>query len=53
MKRAKHLGHALHQDGTIVQDCHEKRVHLIDISVKIRVGFGFAQLTDQITAVQK
>ena len=33
---AEHLGHALHQNGTMRQDCKEKRAQLIDTSVKIR-----------------
>ena len=53
VERAEHLGHALHQDGTMAQDCREKRAQLIDGSVKIREGFGFAHPAEQITAVDK
>ena len=53
VERAEHLGHALHQDGTMSQDCKEKRAQLIDSSVKIREEFGFAHPAEQITAVAK
>ena len=53
VKRAEHLGHTLHQDGTMAQDCREKRAQLIDGSAKIREGFGFAHPAEQITAVAK
>ena len=51
--RADHLGHTLHQDGTMVQDVKEKRAQFIDSSVKIREAFSFAHPADQITAVAK
>ena len=53
VERAEHLGHTLHQDGTMLQDCREKRAQLIDRSVKIREEFGFAHPAEQITAVAK
>ena len=53
MERAEHLGHALHQDGLMVQDCREKRAQLIDSSVKIRESFAFAHPSEQILAVSK
>ena len=53
VERAEHLGHALHQDGTMAQDCREKRAQLIDKSVKIREEFGFAHPAEQILAVAK
>ena len=53
VERSEHLGHALHQDGTMGQDAKEKRAHFIDSSVKIREGFSFAHPEEQITAVQK
>jgi hypothetical protein len=37
----------------MAQDCREKRAQLIDSSVKIREGFGFAHPAEQITAVDK
>ena len=42
VERAEHLGHALHQDGTMTQDTLEKRAQFIDTSVKIRESFHFA-----------
>ena len=51
--RAEHLGHALHQDGTMRQDCREKRAQFIDTSSKIRETFGFAHPSEQILAVEK
>ena len=53
VERAEHLGHALHQDGTMVQDSKEKRAQYIDNSVKIREGFSFAHPSEQITATEK
>jgi hypothetical protein len=53
VERADHLGHALHQDGEMRQDCREKRACFIDSSVKIREGFSFAHPAEQITAVEK
>ncbi len=40
--KADHLGNVLHQDGTMRQDCREKRAMFIDSSVKIRKTFYFA-----------
>ena len=51
--RAEHLGHALHQDGTMRQDCREKRAQFIDTSSKIREAFSFAHPTEQMVAVEK
>ena len=51
--RAEHLGHALHQDGTMRQDCRERRAQFIDTSSKIREAFGFAHPSEQILAVEK
>ena len=53
VERSEHLGHALHQDGTMGQDAKEKRAQFIDSSVKIREGFSFAHPKEQITAAQK
>jgi hypothetical protein len=53
VERSDHLGHALHQDGTMAQDAKEKRAQFIDSSVKIREGFGFAHPVEQIIAVEK
>ena len=51
--RADHLGHSLHQDGRMAQDCREKRAQLIDSSTKIREEFYFAHPAEQILAVAK
>ena len=53
VERAEHLGHTLHQDGTMKQDCREKRVQFIDSSSKIREAFSFAHPMEQILAVEK
>ena len=53
VERSDHLGHALHQDGTMAQDAKEKRARFIDSSVKIREGFGFAHPMEQIVTVEK
>ena len=36
VERADHLGHTLHQDGRMRQDCREKRAQFIDSSLKVR-----------------
>ena len=51
--RAEHLGHTLHQDGSMRQDCREKRAQFIDTSTRIREAFSFAHPTEQILAVEK
>ena len=53
VERAEHLGHSLHQDGTMRQDCREKRAQFIDTSSKIREAFHFAHPIEQILAVEK
>jgi hypothetical protein len=53
VERADHLGHTLHQDGEMRQDCREKRAHFIDASVKIREGFSFAHPAEQIMVTEK
>ena len=53
VERADHLGHALHQDGLMRQDCREKRAKFIDTSVKIREAFYFAHPHEQILATEK
>ena len=53
VERVEHLGHALHQDGLMSQDCREKRAQMIDSSVKIRESFDFAHPAEQILAVSK
>ena len=39
---ATHLGHELHQSGTMDQDCRVKRALFIDSSIEIRETFSFA-----------
>jgi hypothetical protein len=53
VERADHLGHALHQDGQMRQDCREKRAQLIDSSVKVRETFYFAHPAEVIAATGK
>ena len=38
VERAEHLGHTIHQDGQMRQDCREKRAQYIDSSVKERLS---------------
>ena len=53
VQKAEHLGHTLHEDGTMAQDCREKRAQYIDSSVKNREMFSFAHPAEQILAVEK
>ena len=53
VERAEHLGHTLHQDGLMRQDCREKRAQFIDSSVKVREAFRFAHPLEQILATEK
>ena len=53
VERADHLGHSLHQDGTMDHDCLQKRAQFIDASVKIRETFYFAHPAEQIAATEK
>ncbi len=53
VERADHLGHTLHQDGSMAHDCLEKRAQFIDSSVKVREAFSFAHPAEQISAVEK
>ena len=39
---AEHLGHTLHQMGTMDQDCKIKRARIIDKSVEVREQLSFA-----------
>ena len=51
--RCEHLGVTLTINGTLEQDCREKRASFIDNSVKIRESFSFAHPLEMITAVEK
>ena len=53
VERAKHLGHVLHQDGQMRQDCQEKRAQFIDSSVKLREAFSFGHPYEQILSTKK
>ena len=53
VKRADHLGHVIHEDGTMRQDCVEKRGRFIDESCKIRETFNFAHPEEKLAAVEK
>ena len=53
VKRCEHLGHIFTSDGTLEQDCREKRAAFIDSAVKCREMFGFAHPEEIITAVEK
>ena len=52
VERAEHLGHTLHQDGLMRQDCKEKRASFIDSSVKIRECFNFAHPAEVVKATE-
>ena len=49
---ATHLGHELHQDGTMDYDCKIKRAKFIDTSIDIRETFNFAEQKQVLSAVQ-
>ena len=53
VERADHLGHVLHQDGQMRQDCREKRAQFIDSSVKLQEAFHFAHPHEHILATEK
>ena len=53
VERAEHPGNALHQDGTMRQDCKEKRAQFIDSSVKICEAFHFVHPCEKIKAIEK
>ena len=49
---ATHLGHELHQDGTMELDTKMKRAGFIESSTEIREMFGFAHPSQVLNAVQ-
>lgn len=53
VEQAEHLGHTLHQDRTMQQDCREKLAQFINSSVKVRECFHFAHLHEKIVATKK
>ena len=52
MASAEHLGHVLHESGTMDQDAMVKRARFIDKTVGIREAFSFAYPCQVIRAVQ-
>ena len=52
MASADHLGHVLHQSGTMDQDALVKRARFIDKTVGLRESFSFAYPAQTIRAVQ-
>ena len=49
---ATHLGHELHQDGTMEFDAKLKKANFIENSTEIREMFGFAHPNQVLSAVQ-
>ena len=49
---ATHLGHEIHEDGTMNFDCKQKRAKFIDGSVSIREAFKFAKPEQVLKAIQ-
>ena len=49
---AEHLGHTLHQSGTMEQDCKIKRAQFIQKTVEVREQFSFARPDDVLSAVR-
>ena len=52
VESAVHLGHVLHQSGTMEQDIRTKRARFIDESVEVRETFGFASPAEVLHAVK-
>ena len=52
VSRCDHLGHTLTIEGTMSQDCVEKRAAFIDSAVKVKETFHFAHPIERISAVQ-
>ena len=53
VKRGDHLGHTIHEDGTMGQDCVAKRARFIDETCKIRETFKFAHPQEKLAAIEK
>ena len=49
---AEHLGHTLHQSGSMEQDCKVHRAQFIQKSIEIREHFSFASPDVVLKAVQ-
>ena len=52
MSTATHLGHELHESGTMDYDAVVKRATFIKQSVEIRETFGFASPVEILTALK-
>ena len=52
VESAVHLGHVLHQDGTMEKDIKAKRAAYINETVEIRESFGFATPAEVLRAVK-
>ena len=52
VQHATHLGHELHQDGTMELDTKMKRAGFIESSTEIREMFGFAHPSQVLNSVQ-
>ena len=52
VESAVHLGHVLHQDGTMEKDIKVKRAAYIDDTVQIRESFEFASPAEVLKAVK-
>ena len=52
VESAVHLGHVLHQDGTMEKDIKIKRAAYIDETVQIRESFSFASPAEVLKAVK-
>ena len=52
VESAHHLGHILHQSGTMQKDISVKKATFIDNSVEVRETFGFASPSEILQAVK-
>jgi hypothetical protein len=52
VESALHLGHILHESGSMEQDVKVKRATFIEESTKVRESFGFASPTEVLRAVK-
>ena len=53
VSRCQHLGHTFTSDGSLDQDCKEKRAAFIDAAVKTREMFNFAHPKEKTSAIEK
>ena len=52
VESALHLGHVLHESGTMDQDIRTKRARFIDESLELRETFGFGSPSEVLQAVK-